>query len=837
MNKKLFLFAAVFLLLSSACYTETVIKEGLQIGFSAFTPEMIQSMKDSIGVREAGKNYNVIIDGMGTGFAPPSLGQYEELLKNGRIVISANKLDRSKAAASYDNSTSDYFPPVGNQRYEGSCTCWSMVYYIKTYQEAMDRLWDLSGATYSYNWDIPGINEPDSGHQNKIMSPDFAYHQVNSGDDNGSFWLDIAELMEKFGACDWEKMPYDDQDHTGYPDEAAYRQSAKYRSDWTTTYIDMSLGASLETMRTLLENKTLLSYCIDANEYNFQTVSGQDLLVADSYPATTAACNHANTIVGFDDNFGPYWEGGQWKNGAFKVVNSWGFWGDEAVKDGYYYVSYAAMAAMDYEWCFYYYDKVDYEPTYIANIHVSHNARGDAIRKITRNDGTAVTRNFDDRGARGGNHAFTADNVILDISEMISSDPRGNYYFDVYDVANGATYPDAWGDAGTSTQGTITKFWIEDYTDATYSVYNSSSPIAIYYATDTPISTINGQTKSSYIYTNYAPVLAWSGGGGYTADGVEPNNGDTGDTFTFIVKYTDDNNNAPTLAQVWIDINDSGVFEGGEKFNMINFIASDYFKGGVAYSYATAINFSGDGALNYRFAFSDGRNAANGVPTSDSTVTVTPVGPYLSWLGTGNYISDGIDPQVGHSGTLFTFSVKFTESSNTFPDTYQVWIDLNDSSVYDNDEKFNMIENDGGDTDLTDGKLYSLSKNISYAGNGSLTYAFEFWAAGSEAPGSPAGNSTFDLIIPQATDLEGLVVYPNPNNGDNPVIFNDLTENTSISIYSIAGELVFSTETDSLSFSWYLKNSSGEKVASGIYFYVVSNTKGDLKKGKIAIII
>ncbi|MCK5598778.1 T9SS type A sorting domain-containing protein [bacterium] len=836
MNKKLFLFAAVFLLLSSVCYAETVIKEGLQLGLSAFTPEMIQSMKDSIGVREAGKNYNVIVNGLGTGLAPLSEGQFEELLKNGKIILSADKLSRSRAAASYDNSTSDYFPPVGNQRFEGSCACWSMVYYIKTYQEAMDRLWDLSGATYSYNWDNPGINEPDSGHQDKIMSPDFAYHQVNDGDDNGSSWSDIAELMEKFGSCTWDLMPYDDQDHTTYPDEAAYRQSAKYRSDWTDTWINLLGGTALDTMRTLLENKTLLSFGIDAYEYNFQTVSGQDLLVADSYPAT-AQYNHANTIVGYDDSFGPYWEADGWHSGAFKVVNSWGSWGDENVPDGYYYVSYAAMLAMDMEWCVYYYDKVDYEPTYIANIHVSHNARGDAIRSITRNDGTAVTRNFDYRGMRGGNHAFTGDNVILDISEMISSDPRGNYYFNVYDLANGEAYPDSWDTAGTSTQGSITKFWIEDYTDVTYSTYDSSSPIAIYYATDTPISTINGQTKSSYIYTNYAPVLAWSGGGGYTADGVEPNSGNSGDTFTFIVKYTDDNNNAPTVAQVWIDINDSGVFDAGEKFNMINFMASDYFKGGVAYSYATTLAFSGDAVLNYRFAFSDGRNAANGVPTSESTVTVTPVGPYLSWLGTGNYISDGIDPQVGNSGSLFTFSVKFTESSNTLPDTYQVWIDLDDSSVYDNDEKFNMTENDGGDTDLTDGKLYSLSKNISYAGNGSLIYTFEFWAAGSEAPGSPAGNSTFDLITPQATDLEGLVVYPNPNNGDNPVIFNDLTENTSISIYSIAGELVFSTETDSLSFSWYLENSSGEKVASGIYFYVVSNSKGDLKKGKIAIII
>ena len=42
------------------------------------------------------------------------------------------------------------------------------------------------------------------------------------------------------------------------------------------------------------------------------------------------------------------------------------------------------------------------------------------------------------------------------------------------------------------------------------------------------------------------PILEWAGNNGYASDGVEPDEGTVGTTFIFKVKYTDENNHAPT---------------------------------------------------------------------------------------------------------------------------------------------------------------------------------------------------------------------------------------------------------------------------------------------------
>ncbi|MCJ7645518.1 hypothetical protein MUO65_01220 [bacterium] len=69
----------------------------------------------------------------------------------------------------------------------------------------------------------------------------------------------------------------------------------------------------------------------------------------------------------------------------------------------------------------------------------------------------------------------------------------------------------------------------------------------------------------------------------------------------------------------------------------------------------------------------------------------------------------------------------------------------------------------------------------------------------------------------------------------------------SIGIYNLAGEMVLSVEGSSIymdkwyddgyvyKYQWDGRNDSGERVASGIYVYVV-NADGNMKKGKLAVI-
>jgi flagellar hook assembly protein FlgD len=91
-----------------------------------------------------------------------------------------------------------------------------------------------------------------------------------------------------------------------------------------------------------------------------------------------------------------------------------------------------------------------------------------------------------------------------------------------------------------------------------------------------------------------------------------------------------------------------------------------------------------------------------------------------------------------------------------------------------------------------------------------------------------------------AQNLENVVVYPNPfkpSKGHTEIRFERLTKNVTIRIYNIAGELVRLEENIITGFfDWDVKNDSGEKVASGVYIYVITDDEGRIKKGKIAII-
>jgi hypothetical protein len=80
-----------------------------------------------------------------------------------------------------------------------------------------------------------------------------------------------------------------------------------------------------------------------------------------------------------------------------------------------------------------------------------------------------------------------------------------------------------------------------------------------------------------------------------------------------------------------------------------------------------------------------------------------------------------------------------------------MWVDENDNSTYEGFELWNMTETDPGDTDYTDGKIYTGSRTISYAGDGSLNYRFYASDGMDTASGTPASDSTVTIIPPTVT--------------------------------------------------------------------------------------
>ncbi|OGS21981.1 MAG: hypothetical protein A2252_00365 [Elusimicrobia bacterium RIFOXYA2_FULL_39_19] len=97
-------------------------------------------------------------------------------------------------------------------------------------------------------------------------------------------------------------------------------------------------------------------------------------------------------------------------------------------------------------------------------------------------------------------------------------------------------------------------------------------------------------------------------------------------------------------------------------------------------------------------------------------------------------------------------------------------------------------------------------------------------------------------------NLKEVRVYPNPfkpndnklENGDwnTGIVFDNLTNNSTIKIYTLTGELVNTLEetNNDGKYIWDVKNKEKEKVSSGTYIYIVTNTAGDKMTGKMAIV-
>jgi pimeloyl-ACP methyl ester carboxylesterase len=80
-------------------------------------------------------------------------------------------------------------------------------------------------------------------------------------------------------------------------------------------------------------------------------------------------------------------------------------------------------------------------------------------------------------------------------------------------------------------------------------------------------------TEQSFIITaNESPTLTWTGETGYETDGVDPNEGNTSSQFTFRVKYTDADGDAPLTGFPKVHIKKGGVEIENSPFTMTEFL-------------------------------------------------------------------------------------------------------------------------------------------------------------------------------------------------------------------------------------------------------------------------
>ncbi len=107
----------------------------------------------------------------------------------------------------------------------------------------------------------------------------------------------------------------------------------------------------------------------------------------------------------------------------------------------------------------------------------------------------------------------------------------------------------------------------------------------------------------------------------------------------------------------------------------------------------------------------------------------------------------------------------------------------------------------------------------------------------------PLGNPP-PLFQPPATvtasNAPAVRAYPNPWRSDKhtaPMVLDHLAAGSDIRIFTISGQLVRRLAADALgAASWDLSNSSGERVASGIYLFLAKDAMSHDARGKLAVI-
>lgn len=190
----------------------------------------------------------------------------------------------------------------------------------------------------------------------------------------------------------------------------------------------------------------------------------------------------------------------------------------------------------------------------------------------------------------------------------------------------------------------------------------------------------------------------------------------------------------------------------------------------------------------------------------------------------------------------------FKNGENVFPQDltiYLPYVDNNDdgyidgTSIHENSLKIYYLKEDKKGNPLqwveisTDGNIQSAQKVTQL--NPSLSHQ--------KGISFKVNHFTLFAIMAHApkTNLEEVMAYPNPvrpnkTGSRQDITFDNLTDRVRLRIFTIAGRIVRDVENINNSYTWNLENEQGERVQSGVYFYLFTDDNGSKAKGKFAII-
>ncbi len=458
-----------------------------------FNYKLLWNMEKKIGFRDPTKNYNVIVDGHGTGLAPPTVNEYYFLLTHAKYVKGVYNF---RGSSHKDLSTSPYFPPIGNQGQQGSCAAWATSYYDNTFHQAK-----------VHNW-----TDTSQGVTAHIMSPAWTYNKVNGGSDGGSSFIANYMVMYTIGGASLQTMPYSDKDYLSWGTERAWRNAPIGRIQ----DIQVTDVKNIDVIKSWIDQGSLVTFAINANAYNSAFSDGNYIISAQEYAKFVGQPNHAQTIVGYDDSVSDDGD-----VGAFKVVNSWGAsFGDH----GFYWMTYNAFKTLSYNYTFRIVGDQPNKPHLVGIWKFSNPGPRDAPISVGIGDpnNPVANRTLYLDGGDATNFPYF---MAADLTDYLQNWTNGTEPFFV-----------KIGESDTGKGSTLSGFWIEYYPNA----YNPGNPYRISWPSkDAPVETPGVITNTLKLQNDLSDLTIPAGD-----LSVSPPNVAKGSTATITVRVINQGVNA-----------------------------------------------------------------------------------------------------------------------------------------------------------------------------------------------------------------------------------------------------------------------------------------------------
>jgi len=210
---------------------------------------------------------------------------------------------------------------VGNQGQSNTCVGWAVGYYLKSYQEGIERGWDITAPAHQF-------------------SPSYIYNQrttTNCSADRGMSLATALTILTRQGCATLDLFPYTTGDLCLQPTAAQRAAAETYRIAEYAVVFRGQGAADLAAIKSYLAagQPVLAAIPLYASARNASpTAAPLDA------PASgdTYLGGHAILLVGYDDTYNGV--------GAFKFVNSWGTgWR----LGGYGYLTYEFMRQKGWE--------------------------------------------------------------------------------------------------------------------------------------------------------------------------------------------------------------------------------------------------------------------------------------------------------------------------------------------------------------------------------------------------------------------------------------------------------------------------------------------------------